>query len=114
MVKIFSKKNIYNTFFVLLSIYVGCLFLKKYFPYSLLEKFTGLDNFNNESFHANEPSYYENGFDELNRRYIEKLQERHQAYVNHRTNLENDGYEQTYRTKDSELNMINAFGMSSG
>ena len=36
------------------------------------------------------------------------MQERHQAYVNHRTNLENDGYEQTYRTKDSELNMINA------
>ena len=45
-----DKKNIYNTVFVLLSIYVGCLF-KEYFPYSLLEKFTGLDNFNNESFH---------------------------------------------------------------
>ena len=110
MAKLFSKKNIYNTLFVLLSIYIGCLFLKKYFPKSLLEKFTGLDNSigNNEGFDANEPSYYENGFDELNRQYIEKLRERHESYVNHKTNLENENYEHTYRTKDSELNMINS------
>ena len=110
MAKLFSKKNIYNTLFMLLLIYIGCLFFKKYFPKSLLEKFSGLDNAigNNEGFNANDPSYYENGFDELNRKYIEKLQERHNAYVNYKTNLENDAYEQTYRTKDSELNMINA------
>ena len=115
--KLFTKNNILNFLFILLSIFVISLFYKKYVGHGLMEKFDIINTLtqgtNNavpreDVLDAREPEYYVNKFSELDNKYRETLHERKQAHINHKMNPGDERLEQTFFTKDSELNMINS------
>ena len=114
--KLFTKNNILNFLFILLSIFVISLFYKKYIGNGIMEKFDLVGNLTqgrnspisrDAVFDAREPEYYINKFSELDNKYRETLHERKQAHINHKMNPGDERYEQTFFTKDSELNMVN-------
>lgn len=115
--KLFTKNNILNFLFVLLSIFVISLLYEKYIGYGLMERFdiigtlTGGTNepiTRADVIDVREPEYYVNKFSELDNKYRQTLHERKQAHINHKMNPGDERYEQTFFTKDSELNMINS------